>query len=338
MRENGTDPLVEELLSLQRWCGMNFNAFRMPDGNVVAWQEAGALAIAQWEREGRGQPLRDEYDRIFGSLHDVNGWFQHIRQVWGLQPNDWYVCLHIRDASHYLELAGTGQSHRNSPIETYLDAIKSITDKGGWVIKLGGPNSPQLPAMDRTVDYAFSEFRSDLLDIHLIRNAKAFIGTTSGLTNVAISFGIPSAIVNGITTDAQLWNSNVRFALKPVRPADGKMLTQAQLTSSPWRWRVFDAAVLGRSGAYPVTNTSDEICATVAEVEALASGRSDEFERGFDGKALLSRWTEQLTLPHYYGTGRPSLYYLKKYEAEFLADTDDRIGQIDGARLHVVNG
>jgi putative glycosyltransferase (TIGR04372 family) len=176
------------------------------------------------------------------------------------------------------------------------------------------------------------------MDISLIRNAKAFIGTTSGLTNVAISFGIPSAIVNCITTDAQLWNSNVRFALKPVRLADGTMLTQSQLTSSPWRWRVFDAAVLGRSGGHPEINTPDEIRAAVAEVDALANGRSAKVEREFDSKALLSRWTEQLALPHYYGTGRPSLYYLKKYETELLADTDGRASQSDAARQCVVRG
>jgi len=237
-----------------------------------------------------------------------------------MKPDDWYVCLHTRDASHYFELEGTGQTHRNSPIEVYLDAIRFVTSKGGWVIKLGGLNSPRLPAMERTVDYAFSKSKSDLMDIHLIRNAKAFIGTTSGLTNVAISFGIPSALVNCITTDAQLWNSNVRFALKPVLLPDGSLLTQRQLTHSPWRWRVFDAAVLARNKALPKNNSSDEICAVVREVEALANGRSAEFEKDYEAETLWERWKEQLAQPYYYGTSRPSLYYLKKYEKEFLAD------------------
>ena len=201
IRETHSDYVDKELLSLQRWCGMNFNAFQLQNGDIVPWQEAGALAIAQWEKEGRGHPLRDEYDRVFGSSPEVAESFERIREKWGMKPGDWYVCLHTRDASHYFELTGTGQTYRNSPIEAYLDAIRFVTGKGGWVIKLGGPNSPKLPAMERTVDYAFSGLRSDLLDIHLIRNAKVFIGTTSGLTNVAISFGIPSAIVNCITTD-----------------------------------------------------------------------------------------------------------------------------------------
>jgi len=306
--------VAEELLSLQRWYGMNFNVFQLPNGEVVQWQEAGALAIKQWEEEGRGHPLRDEYDRIFGSTAPVEDEFRRMREAWGMKPDDWYVCLHTRDASHYAEVDGTGQTHRNSPIETYFDAIRMITGRGGWVIKLGGPNSPRLPALDRAIDYALSTFRSELMDVCLIRNARAFIGTTSGLTNVAVSFGVPSALLNCITTDYQLWNSDVRFALKPVRLTDGTMLTQAQLTSNPWRWRLFDAGVLSRGGAQPQNNTSDEIRAVAEEVVDLTFGRLAEGD-----PQLLSRWKAQLPAPHYYGTGRISAYYLAKYEGVFLA-------------------
>ncbi len=313
--ETVSQAVGEELLSLQRWYGMNFNVFQLPNGEIVPWQEAGALAIVQWEKEVRGHPLRDEYDRIFGAMPKVQDDFRRMRESWGMNPDDWYVCLHARDASHYSEVDGTGQTHRNSTINTYLDAIRAITGRGGWVIKLGGPNSPRLPSLDRAIDYALSDFRSDLMDICLIRNARAFIGTTSGLTNVAISFGIPSALVNCITTDAQLWNSRVRFALKPVRLADGTMLTQAQLTSTPWRWRLFDACVLRRNGAQPLNNTSDEIRAVTEEVVNPASRHATKA----DSQRLLSRWDEQLTMPHYYGASTISYYYLCKYEDAFLA-------------------
>ncbi|WP_316238874.1 TIGR04372 family glycosyltransferase [Bradyrhizobium sp. SZCCHNR1015] len=319
--ETVSERLGEELLSLQRWCGLNFNAFRLPDGRVVPWQDAGAIAIEQWEREGRGHPLRDAYDRSEAAAATAR--FDAFRSRYGMKPDDWYVCLHTRDAAHYFEFMGTGQTHRNAPIETSLDAIRLVTSRGGWVVKLGGPNSPRLPPMARTIDYALSEFRSELMDIHLIRHAHAFIGTTSGLTNVAVSFGIPCAIVNAITTDAQLWNSDVRFALKPVRLADGAALTQHQLTTSPWRWRVFDAAVLGRSGAHPETNSADDIRHTADEVLAIADGRLAEFEAGHDGARLLSRWRRALGLPYYYGTSRPSLGFLAHHETELLHDTGE---------------
>jgi putative glycosyltransferase (TIGR04372 family) len=318
--ESISERIGEELLSLQRWCGLNFNAFRLPDGRVVPWQEAGALAIEAWEQQERGHPLRNAYDRQSCSVAAENNAVQRLRERYGMKPDDWYVCLHTRDAAHYFEFMGTGQTHRNAPIETSFDAIRLITSCGGWVIKLGGPNSPKLPAMERTIDYALSEFRSELMDIHLIRHAHAFIGTTSGLTNVAISFGIPCAIVNAITTDAQLWNSKVRFALKPVRLGDGTTLTQRQLTTVPWRWRVFDAAVLGRSGAHPENNSAEDIRHTADEVLAVADGRLAAFEGGHEADRLLSRWRRALGLPYFYGTSRPSLGFLTGHEKDLLRD------------------
>ena len=318
--ETVSERIGEELLSLQRWCGLNFNAFRLPDGRVVPWQEAGALAIEAWERQGRGHPLRDAYDRQSCSAAAESNAVQRLRERFGMKPEDWYVCLHTRDAAHYFEFIGTGQTHRNAPIEMSFDAIRLITSRGGWVIKLGGPNSPKLPPMDRTIDYALSEFRSELMDIHLIRHAHAFIGTTSGLTNVAISFGIPCAIVNAITTDAQLWNSKVRFALKRVRLGDGAVLTQRQLTTVPWRWRVFDAAVLGRSGARPENNSAEDIRHTANEVLAVADGRLAEFEGDHQADRLLTRWRRALGLPYFYGTSRPSLGFLAGHEQDLLRD------------------
>jgi putative glycosyltransferase (TIGR04372 family) len=318
--ETVSESLAEELLSLQRWVGLGFNAFRLPDGRVVPWQEAGALAIAQWEREGRGHPLRAAYDALAAADKPANDSLAALRARWGMTADDWHVCLHVRDAAYYLEFSGTGQTHRNAPIESYLEAIRFITDRGGWVIKLGGPNSPRLPPMPRAIDYALGGEKSDLTDIQLIRHARAFIGTTSGLTNVAISFGVPCAIVNAITTDAQLWTRHVRFALKPVRQSDGAMLTQRELTSTPWRWRVFDAAVLGRNGAAPVDNSSMEILQTVQEVMAMAEGRSAAYEAGFDQASLLSRWQAALSQPHHYGTGRISLGFLAAHADPFLGD------------------
>jgi putative glycosyltransferase (TIGR04372 family) len=308
--------VARELNSLQRWCGLGFNAFALPAGQVVPWQEAGAQAIVQWEQERRADPVREEYDRIYGANEGLQDSFARMRERLGMKADDWHVCLHIRDASHYGELAGTGQSHRNSAVEDYLDAIRHITSQGGWVIKLGGPRSPVLPKMPRLFDYARSAMKGDILDMQLIRNARFFIGTTSGLTNVAVSLGTPCALVNCITVDAQLWNNRVRFALKRVKLRDGAFLSQRQLTSAPWRWRMFGADLLARQGAVLMDNTADEILEAVKEVEAAAIGQTLNYIRSFpDARVLLDRWRNSLGLPHFYGSARPSLYFLKKDES-----------------------
>jgi len=307
---------LAELSSLQRYCGMSINVFERPSGEVVPWQEAGALAMRLWEAEGRNHPWRDRYDQKIGSLDTVRAMVDRARAIWGMAPNDWYVCLHLRDPSHYDEAEGSGQTHRNAPASSYLPAIEHITRQGGWVIKLGGPASPRLPKMERVVDYARSRFKSNLMDLHLIRHARYFIGTTSGLTNVAVSFGVPCALVNCMTVDAQLWGRQVRFIPKSVVDRKGRMLTQREITSAPWRWRLFSAESMMQHGILALQNGADEVLEIVKEVELLACPKSSAAPA--EGGALLEKWQATLGLPHFYGGGLPSLRYLEKHESEFL--------------------
>lgn len=308
-----------ELASLQRMYGLNFKALEFLSGEVSLWQEAGALLMQKWEGEGRGYPVRDTFDSFVESTPTIARSVEDARKKWGMTPDDWYVCLHMRDPSHYREVRGAGQTHRNSDTRNYIEAVKYVTSQGGWVIKLGGRGSPTLPKMDRFIDYARSDMRSELFDLHLLRHCRFFIGTTSGLTNVAVSFGIPSALVNCITTDAQLWGGRVRFALKLVQLQDGKIVTQRELTSSPWRWRVFSADVLVANGAQLIDNTADEILELVKQVDALARGNESAYGNDMSApNELLARWKASLAFPYFYGNAAPSLYFLKKHADKFL--------------------
>lgn len=316
---NVDEQVYDELFSLQRWAGLSFNAFRLPQGTVVPWQDAGALLMQQWRAEGRRAPLRDEYDRLFGSDPQLATTMANLKKAWGMKEDDWFVCIHMRDAGHYGEFPGMGQTHRNANVENYLEAIKYITDRGGWVIKLGGRKSVKLPKLPRVFDYARSRYCTNITDIHLIRNAKFFIGTTSGLTNVAISFGIPCALVNCITTDAQLWNDRVRFTLKRLRLANGQLVSRGDMTSTPWRWRVFNAELIARAGATVEENSSAEILETVKEVEALADGTSGAYQDRFpDYDRVISSWRESLDFPHFYGDASPAIASLT-WDEDFRA-------------------
>jgi putative glycosyltransferase (TIGR04372 family) len=316
--------IARELSSLQRYYGMSFNAFEMPDGTVVQWSEAAANAIRQWDNEGRQPPLRVEFDRRYASSEASLAPLEEASRSWGMTTDDWYVCLHLRDGSFYGEAKGLGQSHRNSDIENYRAAIEYITGLGGWVIKLGAKDSPKLPPMPRVIDYARSSYKSGLMDLFLIRGARSFIGTTSGLTNVPISFGIPAALVNCISTDAQLWHRKVRFTPKQIVLHNGSVVAITELTRSPWRWRVFDAGVLARHGATLIDNTSDEILETVKEVMALTTGTADDYAASVGATDdLYSRWQENLSMPYYYGGAQISLYYLKKHQASLFPPTPE---------------
>jgi len=309
------DPVARELVAMLRSHGMPYYAWKYPDGEVVPWHQAGAHAMWEWEAQDRGYPFREVYDASLGQdaeLLDIAG---KAFKSWGISASDWYVCVHVRESGYNLDTTDGGQSNRNASTANYEQALRYITERGGWVIKLGAPSAPSLPDMPRVVDYARGSFKSDKMDIHLIRHAKFFVGTTSGLANVAVSFGIPTAQVNCLTTEAQLWHSGVRFSLKPVFRSDGTMLSQREITSTQWRWGLFTFDTMKRYGLHAVDNSPDEILETVAEVHALADNRLGS---AADDRALIDEWRTCLPVPYHYGCSQPSTHFLRKHRGTFL--------------------
>jgi putative glycosyltransferase (TIGR04372 family) len=313
--ETVSDDVWHELASLTPFLGESHQAFAFEDGRAMYWNDAGGAAVNQWDAEGRGFPLRDIYDRRLLSDDSPETMLAELRQQWGMTPTDWYVCLHMRDASTRGETVGAGESIRNTTFENYISAVRYITDQGGWVIRMGGSKAPALPPMDRVIDYARSPDQMAKMDIHLVRKARMFVGTTSGFAYVASNFGIPTAMVNAISSVGLLWSVDTRFALKPIHTRDGRMLSQREATSERWRWAYPTHESLARAGLTVSENSPDEILETVKEVFALTAGHSAP-----PNSALIETWRAAVTIPGFYGSALPSTYFLEKYRKEFFAD------------------
>ena len=121
-----------------------------------------------------------------------------IREM-GIPKGAWYVCVYARDGGFYSSKnykEGTNKKIRNSNIKNYIKAIKLITDRGGWVIRMGDRNMQPLSKIKNVIDYPFSEFKSDLMDLYLIKNCSFFIGNHSGITGAAIMFEKPCLFPN----------------------------------------------------------------------------------------------------------------------------------------------
>jgi putative glycosyltransferase (TIGR04372 family) len=292
------------LLSFQRYVGLNFNAFRLPDGQTVAWLEAAALAMSEWEHRALPLPMRQAYDTQVAASPAIADAFAAMRRAWGMAPDDWFVCLHLRDAGFYKETLDGDP--RNTSFDNYRATIDHIVAQGGWVVRLGGPDAIPLPNLSGVIDYAHSPHKSEMMDLHLIRNSRYMVGTTSGLINIAIGLGIPAAAVNCISYDCQVWSSSVRFALRPVRDHSGRLLSQRELTSAPSRWAVASTDFLRGE------NSPEEILETVKEVEALVAGRV------LPTDSTIEAWKSCLPVPHYYGAALPGRYFLEKCGREFI--------------------
>jgi putative glycosyltransferase (TIGR04372 family) len=119
---------------------------------------------------------------------------QKIRSEMGIPKEDWFVCLHVREGGFRNDW--NRREWRNATISNYIPAIQTITEAGGWVIRMGDNTMAPLPKIDRVIDYPHSPFKSDLMDIYLISNCQFYIGAHSGILDVAVLFQKPMIIPN----------------------------------------------------------------------------------------------------------------------------------------------
>jgi putative glycosyltransferase (TIGR04372 family) len=165
------------------------------------------------------------------------------------------------------------------------------------------------------IDYARSEDQVMEMDIHLMRRARMFIGTTSGFAYVASSFGIPTAMVNALSSVGLLWSKDTRFALKPVQTREGRMLSLNDVTSEKWRWTFPTYETVTGAGLTVSESSADEILETTKEVLDLASGQERQI------RTVDDSWEKHLHIPGFFGSSRPSRYFLEKYSGSLLAQS-----------------
>jgi len=108
-------------------------------------------------------------------------------------PDDaWYVTLHVRE--------GKGHKNRNSNPLTYIKTINEITSRGGFVIRVGDNSMTPLPKVKGLIDYPFTEFKSEFMDVFLAATNRFCLGTSSGYWTISTFFGKPILLVNFLPT------------------------------------------------------------------------------------------------------------------------------------------
>jgi putative glycosyltransferase (TIGR04372 family) len=113
---------------------------------------------------------------------------ERLRREMGLPQDAWFVCVHVREGGYYNDHPVV---ERNGTIENYIPAMREITRRGGWVIRMGDATMTPLPAMEHVIDYPFMPQKSELMDVYLIRECRIYIGMQSGILDVAIMFQRP---------------------------------------------------------------------------------------------------------------------------------------------------
>jgi putative glycosyltransferase (TIGR04372 family) len=119
---------------------------------------------------------------------------KYLREV-GVPDWAWYACVHARQGGYSPEDEGMHR-YRSVDITSFSLAIEEIVRRGGWCIRVGDASMRPYPPHERVIDYALSAQKSQQLDVLLAAGCRFFLGSGSGLFNVAELFGRPCVIAH----------------------------------------------------------------------------------------------------------------------------------------------
>jgi len=265
--------------------------FALPDGQLVSKMQGQAAVQAAWQSAKHPPLLKLQHD------HRARG-RDAISQM-GVPKDAWFACLHVRESGYLRPHEAEIHEFRDADIETYLLAVEAITAAGGWVIRLGDPTMCALPDMPQVIDYAHHDLRSDWLDVYLLGAAKFVLGTTSGPTPVAATFGTPVIMTNMVPHGERGPNQRSLFLPKIYRRREGDAVPFSEMLEGPMRW-LWNGKLLNAAGLEAIDNSPQDIRDVTLEMMARLG---DGFETSDADEALQQSYRDLFDRSDDFDTG-----------------------------------
>jgi len=136
----------------------------------------------------------------FDNNENQNG-FNFLKKIGFDVDKDKFICLTIRDDGYKKKVMTHNfmdpeywkyHNFRDANIKNYYDVSRELLDKGYWVIRMGKfTNNKMTINHNKFLDYSFSTYRDDFLDIWLMANCFFSISNSTGIDEVAKMFRKP---------------------------------------------------------------------------------------------------------------------------------------------------
>jgi len=227
----------------------------------------------------------------------------------GIPRGAWYACLHVRSAG-FKSVHERLQDTLNADIATYVLAIDAIVKRGGWVIRMGDPSMPKLPARAGVVDYAHSPHKKNWMDIFLCATCRFYVGTSSGLAYVPNLFGTPAVFTNWFPTGTRPLNGTDVFIPK-MHWYDGQNdFAPFAESLAPPLGHIHAKSTLRALGVSLEDNTREDLHDVVVEMldrleaKAVYTAEDEHIQARFDAVATYSRS---------FGNARIGRDFIRKY-------------------------
>lgn len=288
------------LQAITFWPFVRFNPYYFIN-NIIGPQLAYEVNV-RWADRSSILKLTEE-DEIFAS--------EQLEKM-GVPKGAWFVCIHARERGFSPKDEGV-HFHRNSRIEYLNDAIKEITKRGGYVVRLGDPTMTPMENRPNVIDYAHHALKSQRLDVLLCAKAKFILGNTSGMFIVGSIFGVPSGLVNMIPMPTLGFLPKDISIPKLYRDKDSqRYLTFKEIMRSDLAAYRY-GALYDKANVIIEENSPEDICAVTIEMFNRLDGLDDLQEDDLDRH---ERYMELFNKDHYsYGAAsKVAACFLKKYD------------------------
>ena len=181
-----------------------------------------------------------------------------------------YICFHARDDA-YLKNYDKKKNwdyhnFRDSNIDNYLLAIEYLTNKGHYCFRMGSKVKKKIVSENtKIIDYASSNYQSDLLDIYLGSKCLMAVYSESGISVIPEVFNRPIVYVNWPALNFSCFNSDSLvipksfFQKKKNRFLSFSEILELNLEAN------FRSEYLKEKEIDLIENTPEEICNAVSE-------------------------------------------------------------------------
>ena len=235
---------------------------------------------------------------------------ESIAKTWlkrrGWKEGEKFVCLNVRDSaylnkdklfSNQRSNSWDYHNYRDSNIDTYVEAVQALVERGYWVVRMGKIVDKRLAVKNhKVIDYPFAEDRNDLLDIWLTINCHFLISTATGLDCIPWIYGKPPVVyVNALPLLICATQINHLWVPKHLTwKASGEPLTLREHCQHDYGLgEDYDEAGIGIQEL-----SADEITSAVLECEQRVSG--DWVDTSDDRDRMIRYWEVFQSTPKFH--------------------------------------
>ena len=170
-----------------------FNSFNIKLGEQFRFPLIGVLPIFI-NNEKKKISLNTQISININLENNENEKFMKFLHSIGIEKNQKYVCLHVRDNFYYND--NERRPFRNSSINNYVDLVNHLIKNNYFVIRLGR-NNQKFKFNNRNF-FDYSEFfeKKDFIELALIKYCSFYLGTQSGPLDLAMLFDKPIYLTN----------------------------------------------------------------------------------------------------------------------------------------------